>query len=1367
MKYYYLICLFSISGFLQAQSNPSVAQFAEVPETPFAKAISGAMAFADVDGDGDQDVLITGDNSLGANTLVAELYTNDGTGEYTKVAGTPFDAVKESTVAFADVNGDGDLDVLITGQNSSSVQTAKLYQNNGSGVFSEVSGTPFEGVLWGSTSFSDIDGDGDQDVIITGRNSVFQIITKLYTNNGSGVFTVVAGTPFEGVRLGSSTFEDVDDDGDSDLLITGLNSSGVNTAKLYTNNGSGIFTEVSGTSFTGVSGSSAAFEDVDGDGDPDLLIIGGNSFERVAKLYINDGAGVFMERSGTPFEGVSSNNGIAFADVDSDGNQDVLLTGLNISNQGSTKLYSNDGSGFFTLVDGVPFENTQGFANFSDVDNDGDPDLLLTGLNDSNERIAKLYSNNGRIGFTEVSTAITGSQNGSIAFTDMDGDGDQDVLITGFDAGGSVTDRLYRNDGSGGYTYASSPIDAVRFSSIAFEDVNGDGNEDLLVTGFHLTQYVAQLYIRTGSSSYTKVTGTPFEGVRFSSIAFSDIDDDGDSDLLISGENSSNEPSTKLYTNNGSGVFTEVVSTPFLAVSNGALAFSDVDGDGDEDVLISGYDDETNSTTTLYTNNGSGVFSEVVGTPFDGINVGSVTFSDVDSDGDSDVLITGHSVGSTRIAKLYTNNGVGVFTEFIGTPFDGVAFSSAAFSDVDGDGDEDVLITGFNGTERIACLYENNGSGIFTKAKGLPFTGVFNGQVAFSDVDNNGSQDVLITGLKFGNQATAKLFLNTADFKTPSFTSLPGATFEENGTGVAYTATADEPATFTLATTKDESLFTVANGNEISFIVAPDFENPLDGDMDNNYVIDIIGEDPFGNSSTLEVTITVTDLDEFVVWNGSIWSNGTGPSDVDNVRITGDFTGGFECANLEILAFNTMTVSGESTLEVNGMLTNNGTLTIESGSSLITYAAASFVGNAVTIKRNTRYMDGKYSFVGTPVEQNPSHIGSDLGAHVYRYNETKAYGLNEGLSRWEDASADPLIPGKGYTQANQKEIVFAAVPNVGTITYNGTYTEDTNDANEGWNLVANPYAASINVGDFLTGNANIEGAVYIWDDNGSDIQRGTNADYIVANGSMATNVTPAGGQSRYNQHIGSAQGFFVKLSSASNVDVDFTESMRVTGNNADGNFFRKEALPIARLNLTNVEGLFKQTVIGFAEDASEGSINRTYDAQPFNAASDNSLFTLKAGRALALNGMPKDWQAIQLQLNTQEAGTYQISVELEGYNESLYLKDNLTGELIDLREGSYSFNTQSGIDTDRFELISSPSNVLGIASNDVRLYSFEKTLYVEHIDNLTRTYQVFNINGKQMLNTTIESKAEINLSHLPLGMYLVFDGLKTHKIILK
>ena len=320
-------------------SNIKAQSFSEITETPFEGVAYSSIAFADVDNDNDQDVLITGEiNSDQPHTI---LYTNDGNGNFEEVTGTPFDGVFKSSIAFSDIDNDNDQDVLITGENSSGQRISKLYTNDGIGIYVEVLGTSFDGIYYSSISFADVDNDNDQDVLITGANSSDEYISKLYTNDGNGNFEEVLGTPFDGSWRGSIAFADIDNDNDQDVLITGFNNTDLSISKLYTNDGNGNFEEVLGTPFVGVRRSSVAFADVDNDNDQDVLITGHNSPPlQISNLYSNNGNGGFVEVEGTPFESVTSGS-IAFADIDNDNDQDVLITGFGDFLIHISKLYRN------------------------------------------------------------------------------------------------------------------------------------------------------------------------------------------------------------------------------------------------------------------------------------------------------------------------------------------------------------------------------------------------------------------------------------------------------------------------------------------------------------------------------------------------------------------------------------------------------------------------------------------------------------------------------------------------------------------------------------------------------------------------------------------------------------------------------------------------------------------------------------------------------------------------------------------------------------------------------------------------------------------------------------------------------------------
>ena len=757
-----LTLLFSLCLF----AKTSLAQvFVEVPPPSVFDGVTGSSTtFADVDGDGDSDVLITGSNS--SFDAIAKLYLNDGAGNYTEVEDTPFDGSFSGAAAFSDIDGDGDEDVLITGDNGTE-RMAKLYTNDGTGEFTEVMGTPFTGVTGGSIAFSDVDADGDNDVLLTGIDNSFDVFSKLYLNDGAGNFSELPDTPFAPVFNGAVAFADIDGDNDEDLLIIGGESSSEGVAKLYSNDGTGSFTEVADTPFPGVVRGDVAFTDIDNDGDKDLIITGQiELFVGSAGLYTNDGTGVFSEVENTPFDSVY-NSALAFSDIDNDGDEDLLITGRNNADERIAKLYSNDGLGGFSEVIGTQFDPVEfGAVAFSDVDNDGDNDVLITGRTNP-ERSAKFYANDGAGNFPVVMPPpFEQMVGGALAFSDIDGDGDEDVLLTGFNGPGFRIAKLYTNDGQGTFSEVpGTPFERVAAgSAIAFSDVDGDGDEDVLITGLSDEDRIAKLYLNDGVGTFTEAPGTPFEGVSLSAIGFSDVDGDGDQDVLITGQSDSGPRIAKLYTNDGQGSFTEVLNTPFDGVTSGSVAFADVDGDGDSDLLITGLTGVGPTSAylaNLYLNDGIGSFTEVMDTPFTGVLSSSIAFSDIDGDGDQDLLITGSTGQGQGNTKLYANDGTGSFSEVMDTPFTGVWNSALAFSDVDNDGDEDVLITGaITNDEFISKLYTNNGAGSFSEVMDTPFDGVATGAVAFSDVDGDGDQDVLLAGQVVNAGRITKLYLN-------------------------------------------------------------------------------------------------------------------------------------------------------------------------------------------------------------------------------------------------------------------------------------------------------------------------------------------------------------------------------------------------------------------------------------------------------------------------------------------------------------------------------------------------------------------------------------------------------------------------------
>jgi len=373
------------------------------PTPPFEGVATGSTIFFDVNEDGYNDVFISGDSST---ERIAKLYINDGMGNFSEAPNASFDGVFQSSAAFSDVNEDGYEDILVTGMNNSDTRIAKLYTNDGAGNFTELLNTPFDGVFAGSIAFSDVNGDGYDDILITGDREGNERIAKLYTNDGLGNFSEVIDTPFEGVAASSVAFSDVNGDNFVDVIISGFNNSDVGITKMYTNDGLGNFTEVADTPFEGIIESSIAFSDINGDGYEDVYLTGLNSSNQTnGRLYVNDGVGNFTEIDDIPIDGVTG-GAIAFSDINEDGVEDLLVTGLSNSNQRIAKIYTNDGTGSFSELMDTPFEGVVvSSAAISDVNNNGRNDVLIAGFSSSNEIIAKLYINDGPTSIDDLSFA--------------------------------------------------------------------------------------------------------------------------------------------------------------------------------------------------------------------------------------------------------------------------------------------------------------------------------------------------------------------------------------------------------------------------------------------------------------------------------------------------------------------------------------------------------------------------------------------------------------------------------------------------------------------------------------------------------------------------------------------------------------------------------------------------------------------------------------------------------------------------------------------------------------------------------------------------------------------------------------------------
>ncbi len=335
----------------------------------------------------------------------------------------------------------------------------------------------------GSFASGDIDGDGDKDLLMTGQSPVR--VTKLYINNGTGNFTETP-TIFPNASSTVAVLKDLDNDSDLDLFLSGISNVGVIFTNIYRNNGTGVFTQVANTALPIFVGGGAAIEDVDNDGDQDIIIsaqTSTNSF--VADVYLNNGNAVFSAQGSTAFTAVKF-SALAFIDIENDGDKDVIISGKDASNVSSIKLYQNNGLGNFTQNTNSIFAPVaSNDVDVADTDNDGDLDFLVSGSQAGSIANTILYTNNGLGIFTPTTTNLQNTFAGKNAFGDLDNDGDQDLLIVGSQAGGlpNIFNIVYQNTGNNVFVQADV-LGGEYIADCVIDDFTGDGLKDIIIQGF-------------------------------------------------------------------------------------------------------------------------------------------------------------------------------------------------------------------------------------------------------------------------------------------------------------------------------------------------------------------------------------------------------------------------------------------------------------------------------------------------------------------------------------------------------------------------------------------------------------------------------------------------------------------------------------------------------------------------------------------------------------------------------------------------------------------------------------------------------------------------------------------------------------------
>lgn len=493
-----------------------------------------------------------------------------------------------------------------------------------------------------------------------------------------------------------------------------------------------------------------------------------------------------------------------------------------------------------------------------------------------------------------------------------------------------------------------------------------------------------------------------------------------------------------------------------------------------------------------------------------------------------------------------------------------------------------------------------------------------------------------------------------------------------------------------------------------------------------------------------------------------------------------------------------VTINTLRTLTITNELKVLGTILFKDKSSLVQINNAINTGNIFYERKIGNYiLPTDYTYWSSPV------VGFTLGG-VYS-NSTSglfySYGVKSVVEDWQpESSGKVMAKGIGYIINGvkpggplYKPPTFIGVPNNGTITFPIGFTGATTEGTS--NLLGNPYPSAIDADKFLAANATVlDGTLYFWTHNtergigvsnpGTGVFAYSSDDYASYNFTGGVGALPdartANGNlpggvvadeiiaNKPSGKIAAGQGFFATSIKAGNVT--FTNNMRVSGGGVLGNNsqFFKTKNPIGKtsntfeknriwLNLTNTEGAFKQTLIGYVTDATNDYDSR-FDGESFDGNEFVDFYSVYEDKNLVIQGraLPfEETDEVPLGYRTTIDGNFTINIDqIDGSltDQAVFIEDKLTNTVFNLKTGNYTFSTAPGTFNDRFVLrynnktlgttnYDSPANkvLVSNANKQIKINSFAET-----IDKVV----IYDLLGRQVFQKTNVNNNELSIANL-------------------
>lgn len=618
-----------------------------------------SVALADLDRDGDLDAV------LGVDGAGNRILFNDGSGVLTD-SGQSLGSAVTQRVVVGDFDRDGDPDLAFANGGTAG---DRIFINDGAGVFTD-SGQSLGSSNTQVIGAADFDEDGDLDLIagyaLDGPSN------QIWLNNGNGVFT--AGNTVLLTTTRSLDIADLDGDGDLDVFFS---INGQNQVAL--GDGFGAFID-SGEFFGNNDHRDVKLADLDGDGDYDAAT---PKYADGDRQWINNGSAVFTEFSRVL--GVQTSTALALGDLNGDGDLDFYSPGETANHDRAWGMSLSGAYGPTVPTDGGATLGgtaaSHADTRVGDFDSDGDLDVFVGSLSATNS----LWVNNGS-GTFSAGPALGSTESTRHLFVDVDRDGDLDLvegLSTSDPSGGGV--RIWTRNSVGAYVDSGVAFGgAVQVTALASGDINADGYADVVMG---TASGAPQVYLGGSGGGFTQ-TGQALTSGASTALELGDFNRDGFLDIV----QAQTAGDLVIHFGVGDGTFT----SPGTTVSAGlpvALRLADINSDGDLDILTVGSAGGTDGQERVFSNDGSGGFTQTA--IFDAGVLSTIELVDWNADGNVDALFG----GSAGLA-VYLGNGAGTFSDSGDTTVAEVV-SGLAVGDLDRDGAVDVFTAVDLATDRV------------------------------------------------------------------------------------------------------------------------------------------------------------------------------------------------------------------------------------------------------------------------------------------------------------------------------------------------------------------------------------------------------------------------------------------------------------------------------------------------------------------------------------------------------------------------------------------------------------------------------------------------------------------------------------------